>query len=448
MSSNAVIRASGLGKSYRIYKHPADRLIELLGRGRRRGTDFWALQGLDLTVEGGEAVGVIGCNGSGKSTLLQLICGLLQPTTGEIAVRGRVAGLLELGAGFNPDFTGRENVHLSARILGLRAEEIAARFAAIEAFAGIGSFIDRPVREYSSGMYARLAFAVCAHVDADILVIDEILAVGDAAFQQKCMRYLRRFQADGGTLFFVSHSEASVLGLCERAIWLDRGQLQVDGPSREACRLYAAALQDTGSDFQTGGRAEACEDVTSRVAAAPSLEPAQVEVFDFDPDTVTQTGEATVNGIGFFAMDGSEIVVAEGGERLALRIDCVANTAVQEPIAAFIVRNRIGRVVFSDDTGTTGRGRVIECGQPFSARFAFYLPHLPTGEYSVEAFVFAGAPAPARLLAHAVDSHFLSIHARYYWEGLANIPAIEVTFEVNKTARSSSPKSDTVITIG
>ena len=435
MSSSAEIKASGLGKSYRIYKHPADRLKELLFRGRERGKDFWALKGVDLTVRAGEAVGVIGRNGSGKSTLLQVICGLLQPTTGEIAVRGRVAGLLELGAGFNPDFTGRENVHLAAAILGLRTEEIAARFSAIEAFAGIGSFIDRPVREYSSGMYARLAFAVCGHVDADILVIDEILAVGDAAFQQKCMRYLRRFQAGGGTLFFVSHDEAAVLALCERAVWFDRGQLQVDGPAREVCRRYATSLQDTGSSFKTGGRAEANEETAPPIKSALSLETEQVEIFDFDPDAVSETGEVAIDRVGFFAKNGSEIIVAEGGERLELRIDCVARAAVQYPIAAFIVRNRIGRVVFSDDTGSTGRGRAIACAQPLSARFDFYLPYLPTGEYSVEAFIFAGTPAPARLAGHAVDSHFLSVHSRHIGGGLANIPVIEATIEVDTMAK-------------
>ena len=423
-----------------MYDHPADRLMELVGRGQRRGRDFWALQGLDLTVEAGEAVGVIGRNGSGKSTLLQLICGLLQPTAGEIEVRGRVAGLLELGAGFNPDFTGRENVYLAGAILGLRNEEIAERFDAIEAFAGIGSFIERPVREYSSGMYARLAFAVCAHVDADILAIDEILAVGDAAFQQKCMRFLRRFQAGGGTLLFVSHSEASVLSLCERAVWLDRGQLQADGPAREVCRRYATSLQDSGSEFQTGGRAEKYEETTAPAAAALARAPRQVEVFDFDPDAVAETGEATIERVGFFATDGSEIAVAGGGERAELRIDCVARAPVQDPIAAFIVRNRIGRVVFSDDTGLTGRSRAIESGQSFCARFAFYLPYLPTGKYSVEGFVFAGTPAPARLLCRALDNHFLTVHSDYPWEGLANIPALELMVEVNKQARLPLPR--------
>ncbi len=439
MSSSEVIQASGLGKAYRLYERPADRLAELLIGGCRRGTDFWALQGIDLTVRGGEAIGVIGRNGSGKSTLLQLVCGLLRPSTGEIAVRGRVAGLLELGAGFNPEFTGRENVEVAAAVLGLRADEIAQRFAAIEAFAGIGAFMDRPVREYSSGMYARLAFAVCAHVDADILVIDEILAVGDAAFQQKCLRYLRAFQAAGGTLLFVSHSEEAVLALCERAVWLDGGRLVADGPSGEVCRRYAAAPPEGGAALQTGGR------VPSRAESTPQgddrSEAMAVAAFDFDPDAVVATGEASIERVGFFTTDGVPLSVAAGGERVELRIDCVAKAAVQNPVVGFVVRNRLGRVVFSDDTGHVRTdARMFEAGQSFTARFSFHTPFMPSGEYSVEAFLFAATPHQPRLLGHAVDSHFLAVRSPYPWEGLANTPVSELKLEVN-APRSLPPRA-------
>ncbi len=187
MSSEAVISARGLGKAYRIYRHPEDRLKELVLR-RRYHEDFWAVREVDLSVRAGETVGLIGRNGSGKSTLLQLICGTVRPTRGALEVKGRIGALLELGAGFNPEFTGRENVWVNAAVLGLSDQAIAARFEAIAAFAGIGEYMDQPVKHYSSGMHARLAFAVCAHVDADILVVDEALSVGDGAFQQKCMR--------------------------------------------------------------------------------------------------------------------------------------------------------------------------------------------------------------------------------------------------------------------
>ena len=440
MSSNAVVRASRLGKSYRIYERPSDRLSELLLRGPRRGTDFWALQDVDLTVSAGEAVGIVGRNGSGKSTLLQLVCGLSRPSTGDVAVRGRVAGLLELGAGFNPDFTGRENAQLTAAILGLRADDIAARLPAIEAFAGIGAYMDRPLREYSSGMYARLAFSVCVHVDADILVIDEILSVGDAAFQQKCMRHLRQFQADGGTLLFVSHSEASVLALCERAIWLERGELQFDGPSGEACRRYATAMQDSGDTFQTGGRPKSPPAPTPHASPAYRSMPAPDALFDFDPDAADETGGAVINNVGFYSENGARVTAAEVGEKLALRIDCSANVDLKDVVVAFVVRNRLGRPVFSDDTSRVDRysDQQTAAGQSFSARFRFHLPFLQSDDHSIEAFVFAGAASARRLQARSVDSHFLSVYSQHVGGGLANIPVIEATLETTAKARDDA----------
>src|SRR5438067_11486352 len=198
MSSEVVVETRTLGKAYPIYRHPEDRLKQLLSGNRRRYyEEFWAVRHVDLNVRRGETVAIIGPNGSGKSTLLQMICGASKPSEGEVKLRGRVAAMLALGSGFNPEFTGRENVHVGASVLGLSAAAIAGRFDAIVAFADLGPFLDQPLKRYSSGMHARLSFAVCANVDADILVIDEILSVGDAAFQQKCMRYLNRFRLHG-----------------------------------------------------------------------------------------------------------------------------------------------------------------------------------------------------------------------------------------------------------
>jgi len=434
MSSSLVVRASGLGKSYRIYERPADRLLELLLPSRRRGTDFWALQDVDLTAAAGESVGIIGRNGSGKSTLLQLLCGLSPPSAGELTVRGRVAGLLELGAGFNPDFTGRENVHVAATILGLSADQIAARFDTIAEFAGIGSFMDRPVYEYSSGMYARLAFAVCAHVDADILLIDEVLAVGDAGFQQKCMRYLRAFRSAGGTLLFVSHDETAVLSLCERALWLDRGRLQADGPSGEVCRRYAGALQQERavSHADRIGRRDLRQAPLKLRPESPAF-----EYFDFDSDAVSATGEATIESVDFFAEDSARVTSAEPGQALELRINCKVARKIDEVVVAFIVRNSLGRAIFSDDTARieNGHDTAARPGELFSAKFIFHLPFLVTGEYSIEAFVLARATSSARLLARLIDSSFLSVHSRHIGGGLANIPVIETSLEAEFNTR-------------
>src|SRR3990167_2532409 len=198
MSSETAIKITNLSKCYHIYDKPHDRLLQMLMRGRKQYyREFWALNDVSFEIKKGETVGIIGRNGSGKSTLLQMICGTLNPTKGQVETHGRIAALLELGSGFNPEFTGRENVYMNASVLGLSNEEIDARFDDIAAFADIGEFIEQPVKTYSSGMMVRLAFAVIAHVDADILVIDEALSVGDAFFTQKCMRFLRKFMEKG-----------------------------------------------------------------------------------------------------------------------------------------------------------------------------------------------------------------------------------------------------------
>ena len=241
MSTDIAIRVQNLSKCYQIYDNPGDRLKQfivpkikrLLGKKHTSYfREFWALNDVSFEVKRGETVGIIGRNGSGKSTLLQIICGTLTPTAGTVQTHGRIAALLELGSGFNPEFTGRENVYLNAAVLGLSKEEIDDRFEKIAAFADIGQFMEQAVKMYSSGMMIRLAFAVIAHVDADILVIDEALAVGDAFFTQKCMRYLRSFMKSG-TVLFVSHDTASIRSLCNKAVWLERGIVQENGSPKE-----------------------------------------------------------------------------------------------------------------------------------------------------------------------------------------------------------------------
>lgn len=220
------IELDRVGKAFRRIENPARVLRQALFGGESPETElFWALRDVSLRVERGEAVGVVGCNGSGKSTLLQLLCGVYPPTRGTIAVQGRIAALLELGAGFDPEFTGRENVYMNAAVLGMQRHETDARLDDIAAFADIGHFIDEPVKTYSSGMFVRLAFAVAVHTKPDILVVDEALAVGDARFQAKCTKRIKALRESGVTLFFVSHDVSSVRAVCDRAVWLDRGRV-------------------------------------------------------------------------------------------------------------------------------------------------------------------------------------------------------------------------------
>lgn len=243
MCSDIAISVKNLTKTYRIFGHPADRIKQALTLGRMSfHQEFTALQDASFEVKKGEAIGIVGRNGSGKSTLLQLICGILKPTSGGVQVNGRISALLELGSGFNHEFTGRENVRFQGAIMGIPIEEMDAKFDDIAAFADIGEFIDQPVRIYSSGMFVRLAFAVAISVEPDILVVDEALAVGDEAFQRKCFAKLAKLRDDGTTLFLVSHSANVIATVCQRALLLDRSQLIADGPPATVLAQYQKLL--------------------------------------------------------------------------------------------------------------------------------------------------------------------------------------------------------------
>jgi lipopolysaccharide transport system ATP-binding protein len=448
MSSEPAISARGLGKAYRIYRRPEDRLKELVLR-RRYHEDFWAVRDVDLSVERGETVGLIGRNGSGKSTLLQLICGTVQPSRGELEVRGRIGALLELGAGFNPEFTGRENVWVNATVLGLSDQEIAARFDAIAAFAGIGEYMDQPVKHYSSGMYARLAFSVCAHVDADILVVDEALSVGDGAFQQKCMRFLAEFRRRG-SLVFVSHDLAVVAKLCDRVLWLERGAVRAAGPAREVCRRYEAALSEESAEendgFRIGGRGWP-ETHAPQLRREPARAVAPTTV-DFDPDaSPEEPGGALIDRIGIFSPTGAPVRALSGGEELELRIECRAERRLARPAVGFMLRDRLGQVLFGDNTYASGRAAPLDLvpGQPFAASFRFRLPYLLTGEYAAEAAVYEGAPERHRLLTRLRDAAFLSVQSRHPGGGLVNVlmRSVSLVVEADAPARVAaiSPKS-------
>ena len=248
-----VIRVNNLGKCYRIYDSPKDRLKQALWRGRRQYyREFWALQNVTFEVRRGETLGIIGRNGSGKSTLLQLICGTLTPSEGSLQTHGRVAALLELGSGFNPEFTGRENVAINARLLGLSEKEVNEKFEEIVEFSEIGQFIDQPVKTYSSGMFVRLAFAIASHSDPDILIVDEALSVGDFAFQNKCIIRIKQLREKGMTLVFVSHDLSTLQLICDRAIWIHEGQLKAMGDPVKTCQDYYAITANTSSALPLG----------------------------------------------------------------------------------------------------------------------------------------------------------------------------------------------------
>ena len=445
MSSEVVIRAAGLSKAYAIYRKPEDRLRQMLfGRWKKFHAEYWALRDLTLEVRRGETLGVIGRNGSGKSTLLQLICGTLSPTSGTLEVHGRMAALLELGAGFNHEFTGRENVYLSASILGLREEQIDERFAAIAAFAGIGDFIEQPVKLYSSGMYARLAFAVAAHVDADILIVDEILSVGDAPFNQQCMRFIRGFK-ENGTLFFVSHDTAAVKNLCDRAVWLDRGAVRAIGPAGEICEEYAASLYeaDDGSGFNIGGSRRKApppkpvkDERVEKLAAEGQRN--SLQVFDFDEGAhwFGKRG-ATIERVALSLTGGAAAAQVEGGEEVVVSVEGTAHVAIGRPIVGFFVKDRLGQALFGDNTFLTFRDRPMPLAahSRFVARFRFQLPFLPTGQFSVCAAIADGTQHE-HVQHHWIDDALIfSVDSSHIARGLVGLPMLDISLEQAPAAR-------------
>lgn len=444
MSPEITIRAENVSKAYAIFRKPEDRLKQMLSFGRRRYyEEYWALRNMNLEVRRGETVGLVGRNGSGKSTFLQLICGTLAPTAGRIQVNGKVAALLELGAGFNPEFTGRENVYVVASILGLSREETDRRFPAIEAFAEIGDFIDQPVKLYSSGMYARLAFAVAAHVDADILIIDEILAVGDAAFTQRCMRYIHRFK-ERGTLLFVSHDMASVTALCDRVVWLDRGEIQAIGEPKDIAHQYLTALADelNGNDaFRIGGerkRAEPAKPVAKADARADALRQSahanHLEVFAFDPEArwFGQRG-ATIENVSLRDASGQPLQVAQGGEEVVLRIEARADTTVERPIIGFELKNRMGQPLIGDNTFISYQLQPVPvtAGQRFHASFRFQLPFLPTGDYAIAAAIAEGTQQDHIHHHWIEDALFLRVAASHVRHSLIGIPMLDIVLQTD-----------------
>jgi len=412
MSSNDIaIRVQDLSKRYEIYDTPrhrlkqffAPRLQSLAGQTPKQYfREFWALKDISFEIKRGETVGIIGRNGSGKSTLLQTICGTLSPTSGSVETRGRIAALLELGSGFNPEFTGRENVYMNASVLGLSNEEIDARFDDIAAFADIGQFIEQSVKTYSSGMYVRLAFAVIAHVDADILVVDEALSVGDAVFTQKCMRFIRSFQ-ENGTLIFVSHDIASVQNLCKSGIWLKNGRIEQVGTAKRVSEAYLQyTLQEiygeeaklTSMEPTAVGDESCAEEPTPGTEVPLAIDYGVVASVRDNIDAAKgwKTGHADIVSVSLTRLSPGPEGVYVGGERVRMTIRANAHEPLKNPILGFLVRDRLGQDLFGENTlpFTNRAPTPIGAGMTFEGIFEFRLPMLPNGQYAVMASVADG----------------------------------------------------------
>lgn len=443
MSSEPILVAEHLTKIYQVYKKPEDRLKQIFSFGMgRHYSEYAALRDVSFEIQRGECVGIVGRNGAGKSTLLQLICGTTHPTSGRVQSEAKIAALLELGAGFNPEFTGRENVYLAGSILGLSAKQIESRFDKIAAFAGIGDFIEQPVKLYSSGMYARLAFAVAAHVDAGVLIVDEILSVGDAAFTQKCMRFIHQFKKEG-TLLFVSHDTSAITSLCDRALWIDRGEMRSIGSAREIVHQYIASLygqEDSSGDFAIGGerkrRVQEGRSVLDGRSALlrESRYRNDIEVFDFDPDS-PWFGNRGASIVDVKLLDANERTIAGlgGGEEVVLEVHAVAHGGLDRPIIGFYVKNPLGQNLFGDNTFLTyfNVPMPVTGGQRLTARFHFQMPFLPSGDYAVNAAIANGTQADHVQHHWVDDAVFFRVEASHVAKGLIGIPMLDITMEAS-----------------
>lgn len=351
-SDDIAIGVHHLAKRYQIYETPRDRLKQFVmprvqrlvgAQPKHYFSEFWALNDVSFEVKRGETVGIIGRNGSGKSTLLQMICGTLSPTQGHVEVNGRVAALLELGAGFNPEFTGRENIFMNGTLLGLSKQEIEARYDDIVAFADVGMFIDQPVKMYSSGMYVRVAFAIAASMDPSILIVDEALAVGDLAFQAKCMVRLRELMDRGTTVLFVSHDMSSVRNICSKVLWLRQGRTVAYGDPKEVVGAYVGEMNLEINRISKGHQAEIAPE---QVDADPTLGAISLEAASFlDGHTRYGDGRATILDVTIMNGQGKPAELLELHEPYTVRVIVKANVDIDRPTVGYSVRDFKGNQV-------------------------------------------------------------------------------------------------------
>jgi lipopolysaccharide transport system ATP-binding protein len=374
MSSEPVISVRGLGKCYHIFHSQGARLAQAV-TGRKRSRDFWALRDVSFDVHPGDAVGIIGRNGSGKSTLMQVIAGTLTPTEGEVRIRGRIAALLELGSGFNPHFTGRENVILSGAIMGVGRRRMEEKLPEIEEFAEVGDFLDEPVSVYSSGMHARLAFAVSVSLEPDILILDEILSVGDAGFQQRCIGRLHQLLASGVTLLFVSHAADAVKSICSRGLLLEGGRAAFVGSAGEAVNRYSAGLRARQSAQAVRKYEEFAEKAEQDRLAAEAAAGAPGPESPGDGFTGRSgTGHARFEAVRLLDSAGRERAGFAHGEAVTVELSFRAAVAIPRLDAVVRIRDKAGVDLFgasANEERPEAKMLGIEPGQTVRARFTF-----------------------------------------------------------------------------
>jgi len=381
--SGAVLKIDSVGKAFREYGMEWQRMLGWFGLKQTPTVEHWVLRNLSFEVGAGEAVGIVGQNGAGKSTLLKLVTGTLRPTEGSIRVAGKIAAILELGMGFNPDLTGRQNARYSAGLMGLSAADIGAAMPYIEDFAEIGDYFDEPIRTYSSGMQMRVAFSVVTAMRPEILIVDEALAVGDAYFAHKSMARIREFRERGTTLLIVSHDASAIQSLCDRAILLDRGRMLKDGLPEEVMDYYNALIA-----------AKANEDVQVTQHESGKAQ------------TISGSGEAEVESIGLFNAAGAPVEFVNVGEPVQLRVRVRVRDAIPKLVLGYMIKDRLGQPVFGTNTFHTRQMvEQLEAGQRVDYTIAFPM-NLGAGSYSVSTALVS------------TDTHLVN---NYEWRDLALI---------------------------
>jgi lipopolysaccharide transport system ATP-binding protein len=395
---------SNIGKAYRRYAHPRDRLREALLPGRDLHEKIWVLRNVDVAIGRGESVAIIGQNGAGKSTLLKLATGVTKPTEGTLERSGRIAAILELGIGFHPEFTGRQNILIAGQLMGIGMDEMAQALPSIADFAEIGAYFDQPLRTYSSGMHVRLAFSVATAIRPDILILDEALAVGDAYFQHKCAARIREFKRRGTTLLFVSHDPVAVRTLCDRALLLDRGVLARDGAPDQVLEYYNAAIAQREAEYQ----------IRSVEAATPG-----------QPRTRSGDRKATIESVDLLDASGSSVRALPSNAPARIRIVLAVNAPLDALTVGFLIRDRVGNDAFGTNTfHLDAPVAALAVGERYQCEFAIAAMALGQGHYSIAVAL------------HESDSHLVQNHdwwdqalvfqvvraAEPYRIGIANLP--------------------------
>lgn len=423
------VRVEAVSKQYRIYDRPADRLKETITRGRWKAhREFWALRDISFEVETGSTTGIIGPNGSGKSTLLQIVTGTLEPTHGSVSLNGRVAALLELGAGFSPEFTGIENIFMNAALMGLSKAETEQLLPEIASFAEIGDFLYQPLKTYSSGMYIRLAFAAAIAVNPQILIIDEALAVGDAVFQHRCTRRIKEMQANGTTILFVSHDPGAIRALCSRAILLNGGKMEADGPPSEVLNQYQKlimARETTYAENQTDAPAS-----DEELLLDDSI-PIEAPSHTFRHGN----GDAEILKLDLLNTSRQKVELVETGEQLFLRMFVLFHKAAEEPVFGFLIRNRHGIHLYGTNTDIQQAGiGPVKAGEVIEANFSFNC-WLAPDNYSIAVAVHSVDAISFEWLDGALFFQTISASPM---EGVANLDGTAATRRVLQDYRTLS----------